>query len=259
MSETKQATSVMTWLQALQLAVTIALAVLGFFLNRSTEEARQAIAELDSQLRLRQEERALQESAERLRFQLFGHVSSAIEKKNEQHQLAAKALVTSLLKLDDPLRQGLLEALRLEATGAAKSALEDVARAERLYQAEQQSVTALVANPAQPAPTASRALLTYAVDVFYCAGGDESVRKGHAESLAAALQNKVQRTRVRAFAQSLNASPGYGVTGTQIRYNKEERAVAEELHAALKEAGNADYLLREVSQWTPSYLSVFVC
>lgn len=248
----------MSSLQVVQLAVTVGLAVLGFQLNREAESARRAIEQIETQLKVRQDERAAQEGAERLRFQLFGHVSTAIEKKDSRQQEAARALVIALLTVEDPLRGGLIEALSAQADAALKPTIERVAAQERAFREQQATLKATVRQAVAAAPRGEdSALARYYIDIFHCQ--NDPALKARADAIEKALQGQTARARLRPFADSVNASPGYRVSGLQVRYNVGEEQVAEALKRRLETAGGGEFALQQVTTDTPNYLSVFVC
>lgn len=247
--------------QLLQLLVTVGLAVLGYMITRQQNEFNEAITQIETQLKLKQENRAESESIEKLRFQLFTQVTATLEKKEntERQSLAAKALVVSLLRYDDPLRIGLLEALTTAADPQTKEKLEKVTSQERAYRAEDDAVGSVVdALQRERAGQPGNALQGYLVDVFYCAKDEQRFRKP-AAALGQALKDEAIKFRLRVLEDTVNASPGMRVSGYQLRYNDDELKLAQQLQAKLKSLGQGDFTLRQVRQSTPNYLSVFLC
>jgi hypothetical protein len=247
--------------QLLQLIVTIILAALGFWLNGQQQSFNQSISQIEADLKLKQDERAAAESLEKLRFQLFAHVSASLEKKDNaaQQQQAAKALVVSLLRDDDLLRVGLLEALSAQAAPAVKQELEQVASQEREYRTQQDAVDNVVkALSRHPDAASAKTAKGYLVDVFYCANNADAL-KPRAQAVAAYLKSRAINIRIRPLVDTVNASPGMRVSGLQLRHNDDELQIAQDLRKLLAEGGQGDFALRQIKQYTPNYLSVFLC
>lgn len=246
-------------LQLLQLGVTIALAVAGFMLQQRTQQMSADVQRLDQQLKLRQEDRAEQERQTGLRIKLYDQVLGAVDKPLRQQQ-AARALVTALLAADDPLRGGLLEVLLQTGAAEERPVLEKQLADEHRYaawrvEAANEVQQAAAANATRPADDPK----AYVVDVFYCAGPAEAALKAKAEAARELLVPAVQRARVRALAEPINASPGYHVAGLQIRHDASELAAARRLSELLASGGQGAFAPHAVAGGTPRYLSVFVC
>lgn len=251
--------SAMGVLQAVQLIVTLVLAVLGFMLNKSSGDAKDRLAEIESQLKLKQEERASAEAADKLRIQLFEHVMTAIEKGQPNQRLAAKTLLTSFLKPEDDLRTGLLIALATDAEPEVKKELQTVVDQDRKYLEQEAEVKNTVARAPAVAPAAGGgAVARYYVDVFYCEAGGEAYRT-RAESIVKLLGTRTARSRLRVLPETLNQSPGMRVSSLQVRYNGSEADVARELSRLLAGEQQGDFTPTEIRTATPNYLSVFVC
>lgn len=262
MSDTKAGPTVLGGLQATQLAVTVVLAVLGFQLNREAEDSKQSIARLEAGIKQRQEDRVADQGADNLRVVLFEQVSKAIASKDERQVRAAQALVTALVPAEEPFRVGLLQALETNAPPGVKGDLGQTVQREREFLTLQRDIDADVAQARAgatkgPAASATRA---YLIDIFHCEGGSTAAaRLEMARRIEAALRGQVAQTRLRAWGESLNASPGYGVVGLQIRHNDDEVGAATVLAALLKAQLSLSFSLRRVSTPTPGYLSVFAC
>ena len=67
------------------------------------------------------------------------------------------------------------------------------------------------------------------------------------------------QVRVRELAPSINASPGYGITRSEVRYETATEARAAEELASILSTGGTRLPLRPVNNATPLYLSVFAC
>lgn len=250
-------------LQVVQLLVTIGLAVLGYQLNREAEVSKQTISRIETDLKVKQDNRAATEAAEKLRFQLFTEVSNSLEKGNPKQQQAAQALVTALLEEGDELRKGLLQALSVGAAPSVKEEFQRVVDQEIEYASQQEeSLRAALATAASAAagtaPASGSSFKPYYVDVFYCEK-DADAFKPRAQALVTYLQARTARSRLRMLAESLNASPGMRVSGLQLRYNSDELRVAQDLKKDLAQGEQGDFTLKQIKSPTPNYLSLFVC
>ena len=143
---------------------------------------------------------------------------------------------------------------RVDSIGAsATTALNKLAKADEAAP----SIVAQVTGTA-PAKPAASPLDGTRVDIFWCAGTDQSA---DALATANALLGKRPLTsqqpwRVRALAAERNAQPGYQVQGQIVRFDPGEDKVAEQI-AVL--AGGGFRLQRLTGTPTPGYISVFVC
>lgn len=141
-------------------------------------------------------------------------------------------------------------------SASATSALTKLARAE---EPKASIVGVLTGAPAAPQAPATTALDRARVDIFWCAGKDQS-----ADALAAANQllgkrplTSVAAWRVRALGEASQASGFYNITGQVIRIDSEsERPVANTL-AAL--AGGGFTVQVASLKPTPGYVSAFIC
>lgn len=97
------------------------------------------------------------------------------------------------------------------------------------------------------------------VDVFYCA--DASPKNSDLAKRLLILRegNSSGKWRVRELTSTLNASPGYGLSSDVIRFNADEREIAERLKADIGKSTSVAINLQEISFPTPGYISVFLC
>jgi hypothetical protein len=96
-------------------------------------------------------------------------------------------------------------------------------------------------------------------DVFYCESSGPAA-KLLADSIASRLQGEAT-VRTRALTSWINASPGYRVSGFQVRFEPSEEAQATPLIDRLNASslGPRQFVGQVVSNTTPRYLSIFVC
>lgn len=260
------------WLVKLNLVLTMVLAALGFWLNYNAQQQKLAFDEqklaldrLQSLLATNRDQREERGAREQMRLQLFDKVSVSLQKGEDRYVEAARALVESLLSTTDPveseLRVGLIRALALGAPVSQQPALKEAANREVTFQIEQRALEADVQRRVEKPQVRDSSLATYRVDVFYCAGASGAANESRARAFQQTLKARVAglQVRVRELAPSINASPGYGITRTEIRYETAtETRAAEELSGILS-TGGARLPLSPVGNTTPLYLSVFVC
>ena len=260
------------WLPKLNLVLTMLLAALGFLLNFNAQQQKQAFDEqklaierLQSLLATNRDQREERGSREQMRLQLFDKVSVSLQKGEDRHVEAARALVESLLSTNDPveseLRVGLIRALSLGAPQGKQQELVEAANKEAAFRTEQRALEVEAQQQLEKPVVAGSPLAAYRVDVFHCAGASSSANENRAQWIQKTLRERVDgiRVRVRELAPSINASPGYGVTRSEVRYElPSESSAAEELARLIAVNGTA-LPLRAVSNQTPLYLSVFVC
>lgn len=117
------------------------------------------------------------------------------------------------------------------------------------------------------------------IDVFWCAGGKESVTYGAAKDLANAIAQQAEgashqladnltldRVRLRILPLSIQERPGYPSSGNQVRGERSEQpqmiALANFLNRQTLQSGqrlDTPFKYLRVRTKTPDYLSVFVC
>ncbi|MBE0587167.1 MAG: hypothetical protein IH617_03870 [Hydrogenophaga sp.] len=254
----------MQWLPKLNLLLTMVLAVMGLWLNYSSQQQRQSLESIQAEVAASKDEREERASREQLRFQLFDKVTLSLREGNAEHVAATRTLVESLLSTMDPaeveLRIGLLRSLALRAPEQQRDAMNQALSQEeafRLYHEELREKAVLWSKEAEGNLDN---LSAYRMDMFYCSGGAASPFKAKAEGFARQMEGQVKAVKVRELAPSINASPGYGVIQTEIRFeDASEAAVAQQLQQLLSAEPAKPVPLRQVRTHTPLYLSVFVC
>lgn len=261
---TKEEAKEAQWLPKINLMLTMVLAVLGLWLNYTTQQQRQALDTIQTQVAAARDEREERGSREQLRFQLFDKVSLSLREGNAEHIAAARTLVESLLSTMEPaeseLRVGLLRSLAIRAPEAQREALTEALKQEDVFRQYHQELREKALMWSKEAEGNLEKLSAYRLDMFYCSGAGNNAFKERAEGFARQMEGKVKAVKVRELAPSINASPGYGVTQTEIRYEEaSEAAVARQLQQALSGSPTAAVPLRTVRTSTPLYLSVFVC
>ncbi|GKS58264.1 hypothetical protein YTPLAS18_17910 [Nitrospira sp.] len=224
----------------------------GFQLNQADNRLR----DVEASVKYAESERADRESLEKKQMAVYDAVVRSLGERNAQQQRVAKALVTSMLDLDSPLRSELLAVLAETGTPEVQAEVRKTVSTEKQFLQEQSQLSA---SEAGKTPTGGHST-NY--DIFWCELSGEGARR-IAEQIKENLEeNKAQgRIRVRLLPASVNARPGYQHSGYVIRYNTGEENEAAELsrvgNKVLSEIGS---FRQSISyQNTPSYLSAFVC
>ena len=195
----------------------------------------QSVKTFDRQLREREAARLEVSDDRETRFKIYDAVTKSLESVDVRRQQVAQALVVSMLDADDNLRSGLLEVFRTQgATEAVKETATVALEESRRFTTEQ----ALEAGVS----TIDGDWRSYNVDVFWCKATGDAARAG-AENVVSTLQaaGAKGRLRVRELPASINASPGYQISGLVIRREIGEQASA----AALKKVADQAYKPRE--------------
>jgi hypothetical protein len=216
----------------------------------------QSVKTFDRQLREREAARLEVSDDRETRFRIYDAVTKSLESPDVRRQQVAQTLVVSMLGADDALRSGLLEVFRTQgATDALKATATVALEESRRFTTQQQAVEASVS-------TIDGDWRSYSIDVFWCSATGDAARAG-AEAVVSTLRaaGAKGRLRVRELPASINASPGYQISGLVIRREIGEQASA----AALKQVVDQAYKPRDEftvmssRQSTPGYLSLFVC
>jgi hypothetical protein len=251
----------------------IAAALLAAWVNYSVSQVKSQIDLRQQQVqeKLKEQELALdalmternvRKLDEDLTFKVYDAVTESLKAKDEKQQQAATALV--VVMASEPLRTQLLQVF-----GASKTTVPEVRQAvEKVLKEEQKfNLETAIAQQAAPkpaaAPPATRAVPwdNWDVDIFWCERSGESAHDS-ARAIVGELskQGAKGRLRARMLPDSINAKPGYRVSGYAIRRDTDEAAQA----AALKKLAegavpSSQFEIMTSNQATQWYLSAFVC
>lgn len=97
------------------------------------------------------------------------------------------------------------------------------------------------------------------VDVFYCGTGSDANFDRANRVFALREGNSNSRWRVRQLAPELNATPGYSIHNDVIRFNPDEKDIAERLQADIQKRIDRPIAMQQIAYPTPEYISVFLC
>lgn len=183
-----------------------------------------------------------------LKLHMYSEVKEAITHNDKKLQSAVLLIVNELLADDSAFRDKLVYLLHASpnTSDSVKVEIQKIEKKENAFYTEQ------VMKPQQ----------TFTIDVFYI----EDVLK---EALPRANQVKKlldahypdYQVRLRMLPKSINARSGYRIESNEIRFDDEEKDLAQKIQQLLKTSGIFKLeqpRLREVSKVTPNYMSVFV-
>jgi hypothetical protein len=173
-------------------------------------------------------------------------VMTSVSSKDSIQQRAALTLAARVN--DSTLKEALREALQRAGTAPIRIEAAEKGLEEQRYNREQ----------AELATQTSASQWRY--DVFHCEASGARAEQAAGEVVARLRGQAAIRTRV--LTRWINGSPGYRVSGYQVRYESSEEERARDVLQRLNSApGNAlpQFTGIVVGSTTPNYLSVFVC
>ncbi len=223
--------------------------VLAWNLNRS-------VSTMDREIKTREQIHLETTSDRDFQFKIYEAVTNSLETTDVRKQRVAKALIFAMLADDDPLRAGLLEVLSAEGSEEirteAAAALSELGRFTA-DQAEIQHQAIVTGTDWQ----------SYNYDIFWCTANGDDNRETANRVLESFRQANVKgRLRLRELPASINASPGYRISGLMIRRESGEEAAASDAKqiADTVIGGRGNGFVQSLSrQRTPNYISLFVC
>ncbi len=251
----------------------VAAALLAAWVNYSVSQVKSQIdlRQQEVQEKLKQQELALdalmternvRKLDEDLTFRVYDAVTASLKEKDEKQQQAATALV--VVMASEPLRTQLLQVF-----GASKTTVPEVRQAvEKVLKDEQKfNMESAVAQQAAPKPAAAPPATTavpwhdWDVDIFWCERSGQPARDS-ANAIEGELTKQGAKGRIRArmLPDSINAKPGYRVSGYAIRRDKNEAAQADALKGLAEGVvPSSQFEIVKSNQATRWYLSAFVC
>jgi hypothetical protein len=97
------------------------------------------------------------------------------------------------------------------------------------------------------------------IDIFYCAESG-AANMALAKKIMALREGRASgRWRMRELSAVTNASKGYHLTMDTIRFNADERQVAEQLQKDTQSVTGSEVKLQLIKYATPGYISLFLC
>lgn len=211
-----------------------------------------------------------------LNFQLYTIVKEALGGTRQQQQ-AALVLVSNLG--EDPFREQLIQTFIESESSDPSTTLQAVGLS--LGRTSGGAITPGVQAqmpPSGPTPVVGQSPVggsqngspdasavkwgNWDFDLFYCAGSVEGLEQASRLAQVLANQEAEGRIRTRPLSAAVNARSGYRVKGHEIRYDRSELAMANQLKAvadtALSEQG-VTFKTRVTTSKTNWYISAFFC
>jgi hypothetical protein len=241
--------------------VTAAAALIGVYLQSSVAEAKKQLAALEvaqaryavDSLRREQDRFGREVATAQATLSNLKAERDAVAASLDSAQAQVGRLVVAVGNLpDDAQRRELVSGVeRLRTSVENAAVVTDVQRAQ-----EDTAGRAILATPSAATGTGG-ALSAITVDVFYLRDAP-----GQRER-ATRVREQLLATGALRDVRLKSAGPTYlralGVTATEIRYDSDERAVAEALLKLLQgDQDAAGTTLRSIPSRTPSYLSLFL-
>ena len=97
------------------------------------------------------------------------------------------------------------------------------------------------------------------IDIFYCVDAGPNNQRLANEIMLLREGNSAGRWRVRELSEAVNATKGYRLTTDTIRFNADERTIAQALQEDAQKITGGDIRLQQIKYPTPGYISLFLC
>ena len=231
-------------------------------IDRRQQEVQEKLKEQELALDALMTERNVRKLDEDLTFKVYDAVTESLKAKDEKQQQAATALV--VVMASEPLRTQLLQVFGASQTTVpeVRQTVEKVLKEEQKFNRESAAVQQAAPKPA-PAPSATRGLSwhDWDVDIFWCERSGQPAGES-ANAIAGELTKQGAKGRIRArmLPDSINAKPGYRVSGYAIRRDANEAAQADALKGLAEGVvASSQFEIVTSNQATRWYLSAFVC
>ena len=263
-----------------------ALALTTFIANTTQNQLTKQNGVIDAmvkrqelELQQRKDSREADRQQNELTREIFGEFVKAITEKHgspEDRLDRLEGVMVLTWAIPDPHQQeGMARAVqksidRLKPQAGAGALATRINAAS--FDAEELLVRAAAEQKTAPPPTTSASSeksaarwSNYDFDIFWCEGMANSAQyQARAEAISAFKTADPQasgRWRARPLPSGVNARPGYQVSGVEIRTSSSDEApLAEALKKQIEARFPATRVdLRQTTQNTPWYLSVFVC
>ena len=234
------------------------VAWLNYSVSRVDQGLKQQIASVDIAIKEAQVEREKVRADREFNFRIYDLVKESIQGGKQREQEVAKQFV--IVMVDGELRRRLLGVLEAGGTPSIQRETALLIKKEELFDSQQAQI---FTQPKTTTPSFDWEDWDY--DVFWCetSGADA---KAQATLIVDQLKQEGAkgRLRVRELPASVNAKPGYSISGYAIRRSENEATQADALKGlaerVLSEHGYAPaFDLQPTSQNTRWYISAFIC
>lgn len=240
--------------------VTAILAIATTFSQLQLSQQEKFLKAQEAELNKLEQLRKQHESDAELTFKLYEEVKSALlaEKDAEKRQGIALKLVEELAS--DSFKTRFITVIR---DSTPIPVIKEKA-STAAYDSESKDLTARaipVTMNDEKAAVAQTGWSNWDFDFFWCESSGDKARREANDALAIKDESALGRWRIRMLPKSINALPGYSISGYQIRINQDELKMGNRLkNDLLKIAPNGrNFVTRQVSTPTPYYVSVFFC
>lgn len=231
---------------------------LNYSVSRVDQELKEQIASVDISIKEAKNERDKIRAEREFNFRIYDLVQKSIEEENEKKQEVAKQFV--LVMVDGELRKRLLGVLEAGGTPEVRAKTARLIKMEQVFDAAQAEIFTK-----QRVTKPSFDWEDWDYDIFWCSSSGAEAKK-QAAMVKQQLEHEGAkgRIRVRELPESVNAKPGYKVSGYAIRRSENEMVQASALEKlseqVLSKKGYAASFRQEpTSQITKWYISAFIC
>lgn len=249
-----------TFLEKGHFTVTAVLAIATTFSQLQLSQQDKTLKEQAAAIQQSEESRKQHESDAELTFKLYEEVKSALlaEKDAEKRQGIALKLVEELAS--DSFKTRFITVIRDSTPIPVIKERASTAA----YDSESKDLTTRaiqVTAKNEGATVAQTGWSNWDFDFFWCESSGDKARREANDALAIKNDSARGRWRIRMLPKSINALPGYRISGYQIRVNQDEQEMGKRLKDNLsKIAPNGNnFATYQVSTPTPYYVSVFFC
>lgn len=250
------------WVAIPSAIVALIAAIYALPLDNEIKRLQADAAKMDIAIKKNEADQKAADSARKLTLELYQEVRKVIqaEKMNPREEEAVRVLVESIA--DDPFRAKLLNAL---AVGAQSPEVKRKAESSAVFYSEG---TWDIASPyaggttydtGTTQVTAASPFGAFNIDFFYCENTQSSSKVLAEKAVALRDAASKGRWRIRLLPETVNSQPGYNVRGNIVRYNPDEKTVAQALIKVLKDKLQLSVAGMEIAYPTPNYVSVFFC
>ena len=249
---------VLKWLSVPGIVIAVFAALKALPVDSEIKSLQIATAEIENTIKVNDASLKKLESSQKLTMDIYGKIHDLYQKerRNPAEEEALRVLIQALV--EDPMRAKFLDAIAL---GSTDPEIKKNAKESAEFYHDQPPVVAPSLTPLASQAKGGDSLRYGAlnIDLFYC----EDTRVRYEPLIAQAMDlksgNSRGRWRKRLLPNSVNDQAGYGIHSNVIRYNREEKSVAEALAADLKSKFELDVRIMEIASPTPGYISVFLC
>jgi len=252
------------WISIPSALVALGAALMAWPLDREIKQLQASSARLEIDIKRTDAELRTIESSRKLTLEIYQEVQKVlrVEKKNSREEEAVRVLVQSLA--EDPMRSKLLDAIALGANSPdVRKKAETSAAFYRdelpTYGAQVSAASPSFSAAVQTIGSSTSRFGSFNIDFFYCESSRQKYEPLALKAVSLKDSTSTGRWRVRLLPESVNAQAGYNIHENIIRYNSDEKGIAQTLLADLRTTLQVEAKAMEIAYRTPNYVSVFFC